>query len=171
VLDFGLVKDVRSVDPSLSNVNLILGTPAYMSPEAITSPSKVAFPRDIYAIGGVLFFLVTGREVFLGRTTIEVCTHQVRTPPDSPSEVLGSPLPEALERLILACLAKDPGERPASATLIEQTLSEVAASDWGQAQAKEWWDGQRSRISARRSSIPIRGSETTLVPADDLSRI
>jgi serine/threonine-protein kinase len=171
VLDFGLVKDVKSADPSLSNVNLILGTPAYMSPEAITSPSKVAFPRDIYALGAVLFYLVTGREVFLGRTTIEVCTHQVRTPPDSPSRVRGEPLPEPLERLILACLTKEPSERPASASLIEQTLSEVAASDWGQAQAKDWWEGQRSRITQKRNSAaPVRGSETTLVPADDLLR-
>jgi serine/threonine-protein kinase len=171
VLDFGLVKDVKSADPSLSNVNLILGTPAYMSPEAITSPSKVAFPRDLYAIGAVLFYLVTGREVFLGRTTIEVCTHQVRTPPDSPSQVLGSPLPEPLERLILACLAKDPGERPASASEIEQILSDVATNRWGQAQAKDWWEEQRVRISQKRSSVsPVRGSETTLVPADDLLR-
>ncbi|MET0409945.1 MAG: serine/threonine-protein kinase [Polyangiaceae bacterium] len=171
VLDFGLVKDVKSADPSLSNVNLILGTPAYMSPEAITSPSKVTFPRDLYAIGGVLFYLVTGREVFLGRTTIEVCTHQVRTPPDSPSAILGSPLPEALERLILSCLAKDPNERPASASEIEQILSTVAASDWGQVQAKEWWDSQRARITLKRSSVNmVRGSETTLVPADDLLR-
>jgi eukaryotic-like serine/threonine-protein kinase len=169
VLDFGLVKDVKSADPSLSNVNLILGTPAYMSPEAITAPSKVTFPRDLYAIGAVLFYLVTGREVFLGRTTIEVCTHQVRTPPDSPSAVLGSPLPEALERLILACLAKDPNERPASASEIEQILSDVATSDWGQVRAKEWWEAQRPRISLKRGSVnPVRGSETTLVPADDL---
>jgi hypothetical protein len=171
VLDFGLVKDVKSADPSLSNVNLILGTPAYMSPEAITSPSKVTFPRDLYAIGCVLFYLVTGREVFLGRTTIEVCTHQVRTPPESPSALLGNPLPEALERLILSCLAKDPDQRPASAGEIEQILSTVAASDWGQVQAKEWWEAQRPRISQKRSSVtPVRGSETTLVPADDLLR-
>jgi hypothetical protein len=73
--------------------------------------------------------------------------------------------------LILACLAKDPAERPADAATIEQTLTLVVASEWSQARAKEWWDGHRTRISQRRSSIPVRGSETTLVPADDPLRL
>lgn len=163
VLDFGLVKDVTSGDASLSNVDLIIGTPSYLSPEAITQPSRVAFPRDLYAIGAVLYFLITGREVFQGRTTLEICTHHVRTPPEPPSRVLGRPVPEALERLILACLAKNPDERPASASVLEHALREIVGNDWGQAQAKLWWDSHRERIRSVPPSEPPPGSSTELV--------
>jgi eukaryotic-like serine/threonine-protein kinase len=168
VLDFGLVKDIKSGDASLSNVNLMVGTPAYMSPEAITSPATVAFPRDLYAIGAVTYFLVTGREVFLGRTTMEVCTHHVRTPPEAPSRVLGSALPEALEQLILTCLAKDPSARPQSAALIEQALAEVVGAAWGQAQARAWWDQNRAGVVRVRRSRPVPGSDRTLGSGDEL---
>lgn len=138
LLDFGLVRDARASDPALSSANLLVGTPLFLSPEAIRAPERVDARADIYGVGAVAYFLMTGRTPFRGRNTIEVCAHHLHTPPDPPSR--HAPVPADLERLILACLAKNPAARPASAEELVRALDRCeAAQSWGAKDAETWW--------------------------------
>jgi serine/threonine-protein kinase len=164
VLDFGLVKDIRaSNDPTLSQVNAIIGTPHYMSPESITSPSMVGVPSDIYSLGATAYYILAGRHVFQARTLVEICSHHLMTPPVSPSTVIGHAVPEALERLVLACLAKSPASRPASAEVLERAFAAVAETEpWSQEAARAWWQEHREALErlhkARASTAPLGDS-------------
>ncbi|MET0594220.1 MAG: serine/threonine-protein kinase, partial [Polyangiaceae bacterium] len=163
VLDFGLVKDIRSGDPALSQVNAIIGTPHYMSPEAITLPSSVGVPSDIYSLGATAYFLLVGRHVFPARTLVEVCSHHLMTTPDVPSAVLGHAVPAALEELILACLATGAPQRPASAAHLERALTAIAESEpWTQDAARAWWLDHRAALErlqiSRASTAPAADS-------------
>ncbi|HEX6272813.1 MAG TPA: serine/threonine-protein kinase [Polyangiaceae bacterium] len=117
VLDFGLVKRLESADAgtSVSVATSVLGTPLYMAPEAVTRPDDVDPRSDLYAVGAVGYFMLTGRPVFDAPTSVEVFAHHLHTPPVPPSTRLRSPVPEDLESLVLECLEKDPKNRPASA--------------------------------------------------------
>ncbi len=141
VLDFGLVKDVAPDEPgvSLTNVAEVKGTPLYMSPESITDPNAVDPRSDIYALGAVGYFLLTGTHVFDGRTVVEVCSHHLHTPPEAPSLRRGEAVPEALERLVLSCLAKDPGGRPQSAVELRASLLSCGVAAWTDELARAWW--------------------------------
>jgi serine/threonine protein kinase len=153
VLDFGLVKDIGSdVDPALSRANTIIGTPLYLAPEAITAPETVSAASDLYALGAVAYYLLTGRHVFGGDTLVEICLHHISTPPIPPSVVLGRKLPSVIEELTLACLAKAPEGRPNSAEEIEQLLSQADLQEpWTQAQARAWWSEHRADLQRLRT--------------------
>jgi serine/threonine protein kinase len=138
VLDFGLIKRIdsgRGADTEADHDRLV-GTPLYMSPEALLEPSSVDARSDLYAVGALGYFLLTGEPPFAGRTVLEVCAHHLRTIPVSPSLRLGAAVPPELEALILACLAKSPDARPDSAAVLERALLELAAS-WTQARAEQ----------------------------------
>ena len=153
VLDFGLVKDMGSgADPALSQANTIIGTPLYLAPEAITAPATVGSASDLYALGAVAYYLLTGRHVFEGNTLVEICLHHVSTPPVPPSLVLGRKLPSVIEDLTLACLAKTPQERPKNAEEIERVLSQADLHEpWTQAQARGWWSEHSSDLERLRT--------------------
>ena len=117
VVDFGLVKRIE-VEPSDSTTavtaaNVLVGTPLYMAPEALKGEGTVDARSDLYALGAVAYFLLTGTPVFQARTVLEVFAHHLSTPPETPSVRLGRPIDPDLERLVLQCLAKSPG-RPAA---------------------------------------------------------
>ncbi len=115
VLDFGLVKQVDSTDPALSRADAIAGTPLYMAPESITDAGGIDARVDIYALGGVAYWLLTGTAPFDGANLVEICSHHLHTPVEPPSKRLGAAVPQALEDLVLRCLAKSRDERPSSA--------------------------------------------------------
>ncbi|HEY5955211.1 MAG TPA: serine/threonine-protein kinase, partial [Polyangiaceae bacterium] len=122
VLDFGLVKDVGSMasggaksEPPLTMANTITGTPLYIAPETLTAPETVDARADLYALGAVGYWLLTGTHVFGGESMFEVCAHHLHSVPEPPSTRLGVPVATDLEALLLACLAKRPEDRPASA--------------------------------------------------------
>ena len=116
VLDFGLVKAADAEETAkLTQANVTVGTPHYLSPEAVDRPDTVTALADIYAVGAVGYFLLTGTPVFSGKTVMEICMKHVRAIPDSPSQRLGHAVSPRLEALILRCLAKDPKDRPSSA--------------------------------------------------------
>ena len=127
VVDFGLVKDLEA-DAGATHEATLVGTPLYLAPEAIRSPNADA-RADLYSVGAVAYFLLTGRHVFEGRTIIEICGHHLHTPPTPPSQRLGRPLPDALEAWVLACLEKDPARRPPSATEAAARLARCGLSD------------------------------------------
>jgi serine/threonine-protein kinase len=148
VIDFGLVKNLvrasEDGDPALTAANAITGSPLFMSPEAIRSSDSVGPQSDIYGVGAVGYFLLTGQQLFDSRNVIEVCGLQMSKMPVPPSERLGRKVPEDLESVILACLAKEPGERPQGASGVLARL--VACSDhgvWTAEDATAWWDGRQ----------------------------
>lgn len=115
LLDFGLSMSVASSDAELPP---LMGTPLYLPPEAITSPERVDPRSDIYSLGALGYFLLTGHPPFPGESLLEVCGHHLHSKPMAPSQRLGRPLPQRLEALIVSCLAKELEQRPSSAALL-----------------------------------------------------
>lgn len=124
VLDFGLVKDTTSLGAvsAQTDVNVLIGTPGYISPESIHSPASVGAASDIYALGALGYFLLTGTEVFPATSVVASCIAHLHEAPESPSKRLGRELPASLEALILSCLEKTPEKRPTSALALRRAL-------------------------------------------------
>jgi tRNA A-37 threonylcarbamoyl transferase component Bud32 len=161
VLDFGLVKDAEG-DPGLSREGALLGTPLYLAPEAIRSPAADA-RADLYSVGAVAYYLLTGHPVFEGRTVIEVCSQHLHAAPVPPSARLGRPLPPALEAWVLSCLEKDPGRRPASAAHAAEALAFAGVGEWTADDARAWWIGRgRSLVASRHPRPPALHDALTL---------
>jgi serine/threonine-protein kinase len=128
VLDFGLVKSIAgsSGEDSLASIaGLAIGTPAYMAPEMVHGDSAVDGRADLYSLGCVAYYLLTGCLVFEGSSPIQTALQHVQQPPVPPSERTNDPIPPALERLVMACLAKRPADRPQSASELGAELMEV----------------------------------------------
>ena len=145
VLDFGLVKDQESSQtpesPQLTTERSVVGTPAYMSPEAIADPLRVDARTDIYALGAVGYFMLTGTSMFDAKTRDEAFRLQLTEMPPLPSERLGRPVPEDLERVIMRCLEKDRDRRPSSARAREELLANCQdAMSWTPRDAQAWWE-------------------------------
>jgi serine/threonine-protein kinase len=141
VLDFGLVKStqVDEGDRSLATAaGLTPGTPAFMAPEMALGET-VDGRADLYALGCVGYYLLTGRPVFEGDNAMQVLAKHLNANPVPPSKHSTAPIPAELERIILACLAKDPAYRPASAGVLAEMLAAVPAPEWGERQAAAWW--------------------------------
>jgi tRNA A-37 threonylcarbamoyl transferase component Bud32 len=155
VVDFGLVKDLAAgAGTGLTAENTLTGTPLYMAPEAIRSARAVGVSSDLYAVGALGYFLLTGRPVFEGESVVEVAGHHLHTEPTPPSKRLGQPVPEALEAAILGCLEKDPQHRPSSAAALLATLEELpGVPEWTQAEAQRRWEQH-----AARCALPEAGS-------------
>ncbi|HXY38588.1 MAG TPA: serine/threonine-protein kinase [Vicinamibacteria bacterium] len=151
VVDFGLVKDLeRGTDVSLTQGDVIAGTPLYLSPEAITAPDAMDARSDLYSLGAVGYFALTGTHVFEGRTTVEVCAKHLHDAPERPSRRIGCPLPQDLEAVLLACLAKQPGERPATAAELCRRLESCASfGQWTPEKASAWWREHGAAATAR----------------------
>ncbi|MBW2464525.1 MAG: serine/threonine protein kinase [Deltaproteobacteria bacterium] len=164
VVDFGLVKEIaRDEGEDLTHENAITGTPHYMAPEAISTPDKVDGRSDIYALGAVGYFLLTGTHVFSGETLIEVCGHHLHTEPEAPSERLGAPIPSDLDALLLDCLAKDPGLRPESASgLVTRLEGLSSAGTWSHEDASSWWQSFGPALDSRRGAPVAVGSAQTV---------
>jgi serine/threonine-protein kinase len=131
VLDFGIVRrEAEAEDAHLTKTGSIAGTPAYLAPEVVRGQTATA-RADVYALGGVLYFLLTGRHVFQGENVVALLLAQLNEPVPSPSAVRGSPVPADLEALVLRCLAKDPAERPADAFELAEALAACSvAGHW-----------------------------------------
>ena len=155
VVDFGLVKDLSGGDVSLTADSTLAGTPLYMSPEAITGVGAVDARGDLYALGAVGYFMVTGTHVFPGRSAIEVCGHHLHTKPEPPSARLGGAVPPDLEKLILDCLEKDPGRRPQTAAALQQRVRECRAyGAWDHQRARDWWRDHGEKLRGDRTDSP-----------------
>jgi serine/threonine-protein kinase len=117
VLDFGLVKDIATAsDVKITSERSIAGTPLYMAPESILSPETVGPAADVYAVGCVAYFLLTGRTPFEGNNLVEVCADHVHAVPEPPS-THASAVPPELDALVLRCLEKKPDARPTTREL------------------------------------------------------
>ena len=141
VLDFGLVKPSTDgpQDVKLSADNLAVGTPAFMPPElALGRP--VDRRTDLYALGCVAYWLLTGELVFKGATPLEIVMEHVKTDPPPPSSRSELPIPPALDAIVLDCLKKAPDDRPSSAAELMSRLEAVGLPEsWTEDRARQWW--------------------------------
>jgi serine/threonine protein kinase len=152
VLDFGLVKSLDTdTDLELTAANVITGTPLYLSPEAIESPKELDGRSDLYAVGAVAYFLLTGKHIFQPRNVHDLMRMHVNEMPKRPSERCGRTIPSDLENIIMQCLAKKKEDRPCSAGALQEILSLCQdAGSWtsaGLIQPPTW---------RRRSSTMVR---------------
>ena len=157
VLDFGLVKQMQKAqDPVETDTRVVKGTPHYMSPEAIDDPSTVDARSDLYALGAVGYYLLAGRPVFEGSSVFQICMQHVQSTPTPLHEVCPDAVPEALETLIGACLAKSKDDRPSSAQALADALDEIELPPWTRADAERWWELHSDLVEKQRESIAPR---------------
>jgi serine/threonine-protein kinase len=140
ILDFGIVKLTRDPDaPALTVDRSIHGTPMFMAPEQAMADSSLDDRADIYALGGMMYFALTGRPPFAGASPIAVMMAHVRDPIVPPSRHRPD-LPEDLERVVLRCLEKQPGSRFPTVEVLGEALAAChSAPDWGPCRADAWW--------------------------------
>jgi serine/threonine protein kinase len=164
VLDFGLVKaldDQRQA--GLTQNASLTGTPLYMSPEAIQMPNTVDARSDIYAVGAVGYFLLTGQPVFEADNVVDLCQKHVATPPVPPSERSRTPIPAELENTLLACLEKSRAKRPQTARDVILLMARCPeATQWSIEDADAWWGRhERGQASGIRSMAQSAGPTAT----------
>jgi tRNA A-37 threonylcarbamoyl transferase component Bud32 len=141
VLDFGLVKEVHNPHTrDITQFARVLGTPLYMAPERLRNPADADARSDIYALGAVAHFLVTGRVLFQAQTDHDLVYQVLNTTPPTLAEGGARDVPAALEALVARCLAKQRDARPASIDEVDQVLAEIARQrPWGEDEARAWW--------------------------------
>jgi hypothetical protein len=153
VLDFGLVKAIDGQrQAGLTQQASLTGTPLYMSPEAIQLPNSVDARSDLYAVGAVGYFLLTGQPVFDAENVVDLCQKHVAAPPVPPSERVRTPVPAELESALLACLEKSRAKRPQTARDLALLIARCKeANQWSIEDADAWW-GRHERGQAGMAS-------------------
>jgi serine/threonine-protein kinase len=145
------------MEPTLATqAGLVVGTPGYMAPEMVLSDT-VDGRADIYALGCVAYYLLTGQQVFDGDTPMKVMAKHLQEAPIPPSQRGQIAVPPRLEQVVLACLAKKPDDRPRSAAALARLLAATDAGPWTDEQAADWW------ASARPSTTALPGSNDRTV--------
>ncbi len=166
VVDFGLVRTLapEKGEAAVTNANTITGTPMYMAPEAIMAPDSVDARADLYALGAVGYYLLTGQHVFEGATVLEVCSKHLLEAPVAPSLRLGKPLAQDIEGVVLGCLAKRREDRPATAHALREALLACGdAARYDVEAARAWWRERGAVLRARPKSAPSEGHATMAV--------
>ena len=154
VLDFGLVRQqAQAQDAALTDVASLTGTPLYMPPEAVRTPESLDARGDVYQLGLVAYFLLTGRPPFSADSPMDVMLKHVSQAPKPPSEVLGEEVSPDLERIILECLEKKPDQRPRDAgALLAAFESCRVEGTWSAFEARAWWAIWTEREAVRRAN-------------------
>lgn len=140
VLDFGLVREMQPVAPThLTHPDAIVGTPAFLSPESISGEWPVDGRSDIYGLGCVAYYLLAGLDVFLKPNAMALMAAHLRDRPDAISK--HASVPPALEEVVMACLEKNPADRPQTGTALSQRLAALGLEAlWTPERAAEWWN-------------------------------
>jgi len=171
VLDFGLARafannDAVSAATSVTQATAFVGTPLYLAPEAIAAASEIDGRADLYALGAVAYFLLTGAPLFQAGTVVEVCGHHLHTVPEAPSARAAAPVPAELDAIVLRCLEKLPERRFTSAVELLRALERLSGTGlvWTEADAGAWWtsDGD-ALVLAVRADTTTRVSEPLTV--------
>ena len=161
VLDFGLVKPAHSKEAGATELTVdgvATGTPAFMAPEMAMGQTDVDGRVDIYGLGCVGYWLLTGQKVFEGDSELAVVVSHVQKQPVPPSQRTEVEIPEELERVILKCLEKDPADRPQSAAQLDTMLTDcLPFIAWTKERAVEWWQ------------LHMSGSELDITDCDAVS--
>ena len=167
VLDFGLAKQIT--DPkavSVTKTGVVFGTPRYISPEAVQGAEVIDGRADIYCLGAVAYWLLTGRAPFDSGSAVELLIDHLKATPIAPSAVAETPIPEQLDAIVMKCLQKKPEERFQTAELLLEALEAVSfAEPWTQDRARDWWQihGIASELPAAQDLPP---TEEVAIQAD-----
>ncbi len=165
VLDFGLVQMARQGDPARpSQKRQAAGTPAFMAPEQARGSDDLDGRTDLYAVGCLGYWLLTGRQVFHQDSVEKLVKDHIHSTPSAPSAAARVEVPPSMDRLILWCLAKERHERPASARALREALDEVPVPEgqqWDSKAMDEWW--RRFQPSGRDE-----GSAEATLPAPEI---
>ncbi len=164
VLDFGIAQLLEARDTSMDQ---LLGTPAFMAPEAITDPARVDGRSDIYALGCVAYYLLTGQFLFDVASEHNMLRSHVSVEPVPPSERSGREISAPLEQIVMGCLAKNMADRPQDALELAQSLDGCPTADeWNAADMQRWWDAfneRRATDFGPPEQIPVTPPPNTLV--------
>jgi serine/threonine-protein kinase len=140
VLDFGLVMDRHPTSEELEDEQLFVGTPAVMAPEMVRFHSPVDARADLYALGCVAYWLLTGKRVFEAQTRHDMLVMHAHQKPITPSNRLGNPIHPGLEAIVMSCLEKNPNRRPQTARELAESLSALQFEHpWTNERAELWW--------------------------------
>ena len=119
-----------------------------MAPEVILGRDDVDRRADVYAIGCVAFYLLTGARVFTEGSQMQVLIDHVHTEPMPPSSRTAQPIAKEIDRLVLDCLRKNPADRPGDAgALLQRIRGANLASGWSNAHAQVWWQARLPELS------------------------
>jgi serine/threonine-protein kinase len=155
VLDFGLVKHETqsgAEQMKLTAVDAISGTPAYMAPEMVSDSETVGPAADVYALGCVAYWLLTGKFVFEAPNATAMLLRHLQQKPGAPSILSPHKIPAELDELILACLQKDPAARPKTAVELGRRLGECPVDrQWTREIAQDWWAANMTRAAVNDS--------------------
>jgi serine/threonine-protein kinase len=139
VLDFGLVKKQKLVeDPALTQKGQFLGTPAFFAPE-MALDSEIDGRADIYSLGCVAYWLLTGSLVFEADNLVALAAKHLQEEPEPPSNCTEMEIPTDLEKVVLDCLRKNPVDRPSSAEELANRLSDCGVVAWTKQDSERWW--------------------------------
>ncbi len=166
VVDFGVAKTLVGEALGLTVDRVLLGTPEYMAPELFESAERASRQSDLYSVGAVAYFLLTGQTVFEAKSLTELSLAQLTRTPELPSTRLQAAVDPVLESAVMACLAKRPQQRPASARSLATMLERsTLASAWTMADAESWWNAHSGELDA------LRVSREPASPVPELTRI
>jgi serine/threonine-protein kinase len=142
VLDFGLAKQIGSDTASaITKTGMLFGTPRFIAPETVYGDEQVDGRADLYALGGVAYWMLTGQPPFVSGSSVEVVIDHVKTIPKRPSQVTELSIPTELEAIVMKCLEKKPGDRYQTAREMRRALENVPLEEqWNRDRAHEWWD-------------------------------
>jgi tRNA A-37 threonylcarbamoyl transferase component Bud32 len=171
VLDFGLVKALDESRQSQQSGGMA-GTPLYMSPESIQTPDLVDSRSDLYAVGAVGYFLLTGQPVFNASSLVELCKQHLAGIPESPSKRLGHAISPELESAILLCLEKNRSKRPQTARDLSNLLDRApTARAWAKDEADTWWlNHERAVASAGLATTVTAVAKPQAAPGQTFAR-
>lgn len=164
VLDFGLVKTMSAeTDTRMTAEGVTTGTPAYMPPEIAMSSEQIDGRADLYGLGCVAYWLLTGHLVFSGKTGTALLLAHVQEAPVPPSQRTERPIPASIDRIVMACLAKRPEDRPATADALARMLESCCedAGSWTQEEAEQWW---RIHLPVSATGQPAGSANATSAP-------
>jgi len=161
VLDFGIVKATDTPTTATATLitggDLVQGTPAFIAPEQALGAAGIDGRADIYATGCLAYWLLTGETVFTADSAVGMLMHHAYTIPVAPSQRSEQPIPPELDLLVMACLAKNPEERPQTAGELARRASNIPKlSNWSEERAREWWEVNRPLAGARSAASIVQ---------------
>jgi eukaryotic-like serine/threonine-protein kinase len=157
VLDFGLAEDISRASPSVGEGDgdaRLVGTPAYIAPERLGTGNAVTPASDLYSVGAVGYYLLTGTTVFRADNVRDMLRAQKTESPEHPARRLGRGVPEDLATVLLDSLAKDPRQRPSSAAEFRKRLRACALEGWSELDAEAWWRDRGVALLSSRAPEP-----------------
>lgn len=153
VLDFGLARMVAQASTQITQQHSLGGTLVYIAPERVQNPAVLNPASDVYAVGAVAFYLVTGHEIIEGGSPQEVLMRTMAGPQVAPSSVATQPIPADLDRLVLRCLSAQPDDRPTVGDCLGVLETLGRECPWTEEESRDWWRRHREARSRQEARL------------------